>query len=276
MINKIKNVIKVLLIRMKAYGYIHTKYRKMLNKYWLKKYPDRRKQIISEYSESFKCLNVGGGKFLLKDWRILDYNSDDYKNDLLDYNIDLLECNSWPIENSSFDLVYSSHCIEHLTDFAGEKVFSEIYRILKPKGIFRLTLPDIDPAYEAFKMKNMSFFEANSNPPDKTNVYTYFLGYFSSIKHEDTNLSQFDIDYNSLSKEEFLNKYIAKDVNKNTHKYIYHLTWYNFSKIERIGKEVGFEKVIKSQRRMSISKEMLNGNFDHKSGEWNLYVDLIK
>jgi SAM-dependent methyltransferase len=45
----------------------------------------------------------------------------------------------WPLPDSEFDLVYSSHCLEHL--YNPIQAIEEIHRILKPKGRFILKVP---------------------------------------------------------------------------------------------------------------------------------------
>ena len=48
-----------------------------------------------------------------------------------------------PVENNSVDLVYSSHVLEHMSYLEMKRALREIYRILKPGGIFRLVVPDL-------------------------------------------------------------------------------------------------------------------------------------
>jgi len=49
-----------------------------------------------------------------------------------------------PVETSSAEAAYASHVLEHLslTDF--EKALRETFRILKPGGVFRLIVPDLE------------------------------------------------------------------------------------------------------------------------------------
>lgn len=44
--------------------------------------------------------------------------------------------------DSSVDIVFCSHFIEHLTRDEGDAFLKECYRVLKPKGILRLVIPD--------------------------------------------------------------------------------------------------------------------------------------
>jgi len=91
------------------------------------------------------CLNIGGIKsskcqFYKPNsefnWKIVDKSK---KSDYI-YNIKSLK--EMPFENNSVDYIFCSHILEHL--YPNEIVFvlKEIYRVLKPTGIFRVTVPD--------------------------------------------------------------------------------------------------------------------------------------
>jgi SAM-dependent methyltransferase len=110
----------------------------------------RKKNIIKNYSDGQRFLNVGGGDFLRDEWRVLDYYSDHYSYDeiLIDYPIDLEDLEQWPIESESYDLVYSSATLEHLSENAIERSLQESYRILKKGGGIHITVPDTDFAFE--------------------------------------------------------------------------------------------------------------------------------
>ena len=49
-----------------------------------------------------------------------------------------------PYENNTFDCAYAMHVIEHLDPKQGAAFAREIYRVLKPKAIFRLSTPDLE------------------------------------------------------------------------------------------------------------------------------------
>jgi predicted SAM-dependent methyltransferase len=68
------------------------------------------------------------------------------------YDIDVDITKPLPFMDESVDFLYNSHCIEHITQREAYKFLKEAKRILKPKGIIRITTPCLD------KMKN-----ANSN-----------------------------------------------------------------------------------------------------------------
>jgi hypothetical protein len=83
---------------------------------------ERKRNVIQNYTDT-KYLNVGGGKFIRDDWRVLDYYTDwyNYSEMFIDYNINLEDGMKWPIDDNEFSLVFSSHTLEHLSDEAIER-----------------------------------------------------------------------------------------------------------------------------------------------------------
>jgi protein O-GlcNAc transferase len=54
-----------------------------------------------------------------------------------------------PVGDESVDAVYSSHNIEHLLPSQVPKAMAEFFRVLKPKGLVMITLPDLTSAARA-------------------------------------------------------------------------------------------------------------------------------
>ena len=50
----------------------------------------------------------------------------------------------WPFEDNSFEIVYSEHMFEHILPMDGSTFLREMYRILKPGGVLRVTTPDLE------------------------------------------------------------------------------------------------------------------------------------
>jgi predicted SAM-dependent methyltransferase len=49
-----------------------------------------------------------------------------------------------PIPDNFADLVYASHCLEHISHLKVNEVLAEWRRVLKPGGVLRLGVPDFD------------------------------------------------------------------------------------------------------------------------------------
>ena len=86
---------------------------------------------------NMKILNVACGTRFHNDWINIDFQSSSPEVNAI--NI----LNGLPYDNNSFDVVYSSHFLEHLTKKQADFVLSEIIRILKPGGIVRIIVPDL-------------------------------------------------------------------------------------------------------------------------------------
>lgn len=90
-----------------------------------------------------------------------DYNfpSDWIKIDYIraDYNIDLNSDYSLPFEDSSKSMIYSAHCIEHLTIEKSKYIFQECYRILEKGGKLRVEVPDAEKLIQMYKDRDSQY-----------------------------------------------------------------------------------------------------------------------
>ena len=55
-----------------------------------------------------------------------------------------------PLPDQSADFVFSSHFLEHLSKADGEKLMTETLRVLRPGGVVRILVPDLDQAIAAY------------------------------------------------------------------------------------------------------------------------------
>ena len=71
----------------------------------------------------------------------------------IDQYINILDSNSFyfhnlayglPIKDSKACYCYTSHLLEHLTKQQGEYLIKEIFRVLKPNGLVRIIVPDLE------------------------------------------------------------------------------------------------------------------------------------
>jgi len=49
-----------------------------------------------------------------------------------------------PFPADHFDACYSSHVLEHMTRLNGEKLLRECFRVLRPRGVIRIAVPDLE------------------------------------------------------------------------------------------------------------------------------------
>ena len=98
----------------------------ILNKIRLRKYRHN----------SFRCLEIGPGGQGLKGFETLDIAPGKHVNYVLDCSKKL------PFSDGSFDIIYSSHVLEHIPWYFVERTLKEWVRILKPCGQLEIWVPD--------------------------------------------------------------------------------------------------------------------------------------
>lgn len=92
---------------------------------------------IQRLPEGPACLNIGCGHCFLPEWTNLDLapargvQACDIREPL-------------PCPAGTFDATYSSHVLEHLTPAAGRALLGEQFRVLKPGGVCRVVVPDLE------------------------------------------------------------------------------------------------------------------------------------
>jgi predicted SAM-dependent methyltransferase len=85
-----------------------------------------------------KMLNLGCGSRYHKDWINIDFKGNN--NGVIAYNLtDKLSFNE-----NEIDVVYHSHLLEHFTKEFAPEFLKECYRVLKPGGIIRVVVPDLE------------------------------------------------------------------------------------------------------------------------------------
>lgn len=85
-----------------------------------------------------RLLNVGCGKRYHADWTNID---------LVQTGPGVMACDiakGLPFEDGSFDAVYHSHVLEHLRKEEALPFLQECRRVLKPGGVLRIAVPDLE------------------------------------------------------------------------------------------------------------------------------------
>jgi hypothetical protein len=83
-------------------------------------------------------LNFGCGTRFAPGWTNIDFHGDGVHVK----RVNLLA--GFPFPESSFDVVYSSHVLEHFTPEQGAFLIGESCRVLKPGGTLRTVVPDLE------------------------------------------------------------------------------------------------------------------------------------
>ena len=245
---------------------------------------DRKR--YKDFNKNSVFANFGCGAFYHNKWTNFDYPgvSQYYKSLLGTPNkdfipIDLCEKNlKIPLADNSTSLIYMSHVLEHLEETNGEKIFQEFQRILKPKGIFRLVIPDDhkfmyyskclnNEKYLSKELKEISawssivsiFKEAANQDPKK--LYKIAVENDYSIEKISKLLSEEIID---------LNKFKSSNPER-------HITHWSDEKLFRISRNSNFNHAMLLHRGHSNAKPFENITvFDMSENQYSRFFEFIK
>lgn len=92
-------------------------------------------------------------------------------------------------ENSSVDLVYACHILEHFSRNQIDKVLREWYRVLKHGGILRIAVPDFEKLVEVYLSTNdlkliLGLLVGRQDYPENTHYTIFDYSYLSEILTE--------------------------------------------------------------------------------------------
>jgi predicted SAM-dependent methyltransferase len=163
-------------------------------------------------------LNLGCGTDYKKGWINIDNNSDNNIKKL-DLNLDLR--NPLPFDDNSVDFIFNEHFFEHLTVEEAQTAFKDIKRVLKPGGVLRTAMPDLESIVKGY-------FDL---PLDKDPVIKEFKLGFVKTRAEWINMS---------------------------FRWWGHMWLYDWEELERRLKQAGFTKMQRCKLRESKYPELRN------------------
>lgn len=177
-------------------------YRKVLRKLGFQvTYPSETSKVrarLLQFCEGYGCdIGFGGDKIKKENCVGIDLPSPYAKtgSDQVDIACDVIN-DPIPVEDNTFDYVYTSHLIEDYTDTA--KGLREFIRILKSGGLLILVFPD-QQAYEAICRKTGQ--ELNTYHVHKNMGYQFMIDAMqlvSGIRYSVVYESILEIDYNVI------------------------------------------------------------------------------
>ncbi len=104
-----------------------------------------------------ELLNLGCGSRFHTSWTNVDFDSSN--NNVIAHNL----IHGIPFEENYFDAVYHSHVLEHFTKADGRKFLAECFRVLKPNGIIRIAVPDLEGIAKEY-LRNLELaFQGDEN-----------------------------------------------------------------------------------------------------------------
>jgi len=251
--------------------------------------------------ENKKFYNIGAGSFYHQYWTNIDYSSEHYKmmqkEGFINYN--LMELRPLPIEENSAEIIYSSHTIEHISDEAILNMMKESYRVLKNGGCIRLTTPDAKLEYEAYRKNDLSFWHWQilyysrkekwephfKKSLSQASIEQLFLHHFASqltqIDNDDSPEKKYSDSeikniFEKKSMEDGLD-FFTKQCSFNEKYPGNHINWWNYEKVERMLKEVGFKTIYRSGYGQSNFAPLRDVSlFDSTHPTISLYVEAVK
>ena len=93
---------------------------------------------------NIKLLNLGCGNRYHRDWINVDFVSP--SSEVISYDL----TRRLPFAESEIDVVYHSHLLEHFRKDHALCFLTECFRILKPGGIIRVAVPDLEQIVRAY------------------------------------------------------------------------------------------------------------------------------
>lgn len=193
------------------------------------------KLINNEVDMSGIKLCLGASPIWYKEgWHILDHKLEKTEGGKIAgdaMNMDL--------PDNSCDVVFCSHVFEHIPHIKLPMVISEINRVLKPGGVFRMLTPDLEIIAKAYVNRDMEFFEKAKLEDTSLRTDLGLGGMFMSFvvsAGQDTIL----LDRN-------LNEFIAGYA---------HLYNYDFEMMKIMHEKLGFKEVVRSPFNGSCIEEM--------------------
>lgn len=237
-------------------------------------------RVIDRRADDRKLMiNIGGGIFFRRHWRVLDFPSPNYNypNAFIDYKFDLTSGRPLPFEDDAVTCFYSAHTLEHIPQEHCQRILDEVHRCLKPGGAARISLPDFELAHQAYGRADEAFFR--EYPGD--NLEERFLDFFASHLKGKIDPAQFRADYAALSLEELGDSYSDRvpresqwEAGGN------HINWWTKDKLSRMLRKAGFSEVRPSQPQASRMVEMRGPGrrtgFDATHPELSLFIEAIK
>jgi predicted SAM-dependent methyltransferase len=104
-------------------------------------------------------LHLASGNNILKGW----VNADLFRGNKQTVHFDLSK--KFPYSNSTVEFIFHEHFLEHLDETDGYNFMKECFRVLKPGGCMRISIPNVEAFFEhLIKYYHSDSFHSNELP----------------------------------------------------------------------------------------------------------------
>lgn len=221
-------------------------------------------------------LNVGCGQYEINGFVSVDFFSEHYygkvKNGFKRVHYDMRN-DDLPFESNVVDNVYCSHVIEHIESKYVEQFFSEVHRVLKDDGVFRIACPDSLFLYEQM-IRHPRYFCWHPMYSERDDAVRCFV---SLVATHRSNLPNFGIK-ESLKELPYseLRKTLRERGEFDIENPGRHINNWDFIRLESLAKKVGFSEIVESKFQGSSSPVMQGRDMDLTHPGMSLYFECTK
>ena len=121
---------------------------------------------------SERKINIGGGNlWFVEGWEVLDNAPVEYGKPWQHQG----KCWDSELPDNTYDILFSSHMLEHVPHFRMEKTIAEFNRIMKTGGTLRILVPNLKKIAEAYVNNDVSFFSGSKHYSDHMGIGASFL-----------------------------------------------------------------------------------------------------
>lgn len=217
-------------------------------------------------------------------WTNIDMPSDHYSRSKVDIPFDLTSGDSLPINDNHAEVLYLSHCIEHIRDEDFLHFAREAHRCLKVGGILRLVTPDAELVLDAYLRGDAVFFQRHHGPSatteqglliDIATQLCVFQPPAEAHKLADQEVRDLMVDAKLPETFDRICGMCSTDIHRQQPNQ--HVNWYNYDKLYAMLRQAGCSDVYRSAYGASRCPVLRDRRyFDSSRPYYSLYVESRK
>lgn len=227
-------------------------------------------------------LNLGGGNFHQDGWVNVDYpfeaRAHKQRPGCIDVVHNFMDKKPIALPDGSVDVVYTEHCIEHLTDDAVIFLFEDVYRLLKAGGVFRISCPDANIIYDRYvdeTVEHIGFNSRLANDPKEIELLDAVATPLVPAMEAGTVRAL----YEALGKHEFFTELTSRVCADRSNQELspgYHLSWWSYYRLVITLTDVGFRKCRQRGQRESGIEDLRQDFIDRTAPTFSVRVECGK